>query len=132
MKSIRDIVGRVLFILGIAFLLTPLYSLSHSEFKLGPALLSVFAGAILISGGLVILAPPRLESRHRFWWPAVSGFICSVGTLLLFANLFVVYRWPAERASDWLLFGILFSLVVGGLAALVCIVTGIRAFFASS
>jgi hypothetical protein len=132
MKSIRDIIGRALLILGVAFLIVPLNSVLRSEFKLGPALLSVLAGVILVFGGIVVLEPPGLEGRPRFWWPAVSGFICSVCTFLLFVNLFVVYRWPAARASDWLIFGMLFSSVVGSLAAVVCIVTGVRAFFASS
>jgi len=129
MKFIRDIVGRVLVGLGTLCLITPLYSLLHGEFQLRTALVAVVVGVILASGGVVVLMPRNLRSRPRYWRPAISGIICSVCTLLLFVDFFVVYRWPAEKAPDWLMFVTLFLLVVAGFSAVVCIVSGARALF---
>jgi hypothetical protein len=129
MKYIRDIIGRVLVGLGTLCLITPLYSLLHANFHLRATLVAVVVGVLLTFGGIVILRPPNLQSRPRYWGPAISGVTCSICTLLLFVCFFVVYRWPAEKAPDWLMLVTLFLLVVAGLAAVVCIVSGAKAFF---
>lgn len=129
MKFIRDIVGRVLVGLGTLCLITPLYSLLHGEFQLRTTLVAIVVGVLLVFGGVVVLRPPNLQSRPRYWRPAISGIICSICTLLLFVCFFVVYRWPAEKAPDWLIFLTMILLVVAGFAAVVCIVSGARALF---
>ena len=132
MKYIRDIVGRVLIGLGTLCLVTPLYSLMHAEFNLRTTLVAVVVGVIFVSGGVVILRPPNLQNRPRYWGPAVSGLICSICMLVLFVSFFVIYRWPAEKAPDWLVLMTAFIAVVGIISAVACAVTGARAFFSPS
>jgi hypothetical protein len=127
MKYIRNLAGQVLVALGALFLVLPLYSLLRSEFKWQAELVSVTVGAILVSVGLAVLKSRSLQTRPRFWAAAVSGLVCSVCSLSVFAGLLAVCRWPAAKAPDWLILVTLFLSVVGIGAALVCIFTGARA-----
>jgi len=128
-KFIRNIIGQVLVYLGALCFISPLYALLHADFDLRTEAIVVVMGVVLACGGVFVLRSANLRRRPRYWRAAISGIICSVCTLLLLVCSFLVYRWPDETAPDWLVLVVLLLLVGAGFAALVCIVSGVRAFF---
>lgn len=127
MNYIRNIIGQVLISLGSLFILVPVYSLLHSDFKWQPVMFALIIGVILLFVGTIILKQPKLRTRPRYWAPALSGAISSACTLLLFVALIVVYRMTAKKAPDWLILVMFFLSVVAIVAAITCIATLITA-----
>src|SRR5262249_49373447 len=81
-------------------------------------------GALLLCGAFLIAKPGK--ARPPYWQPAIWGMVCSGSTLAFAICMVFSVREKNDHSSWWLLNFIALTAVVALIAAMVCLVTGIR------
>ncbi len=130
MKWICYLPGRLLLTLGALLIIggicSPLFGDSPTV-KPARVVRPVATGGFLIFCALLLLKPPSLTRRPPFWFPAISGILCSA-LFLVFGVWVVIKRAHPEVAqSDWLHYLALFCALGCVSSALVSVLTGARA-----
>jgi hypothetical protein len=105
---------------------SPLYS-DSSDIQPSVILWMAVFGGFLILCAVLLLRLPIVEHRPPFWFPAISGFLCSCFVLVITVWFTLNWAEPAAGLSSWI--GYLLAFCVAGtvLSAIVCVLTGMAA-----
>ena len=125
----RNLIGRLVGSFGGFFLVcglsAPIYSHGHD---LGVAALLFGLGVLFVFCAVLLLRPSRVEGKPPFWFPAMSGLLCSCCVLALVVLFAIVWKTPKGQIPKSVAFLTLFAAVGCVLSAIVCVITALSAF----
>ncbi len=126
MKYIRHFLGQVFASLGglliVGGICSPLYR-DSSHLEPGQVVCMVMFGIFLVFCAVLLLKPPIVEDRPPFWFPAISGFVCSCCVLVFAVWLVIKWSTPTTVLPGWTLYVVGLCVAGSVLSAIVCVVT---------
>jgi len=121
----REVLGEFMGGVGLLLIMVPFYWLLFSDsYKPGLSTAGIFLiGVALVYCCVLLERPPK--SRPPYWWPAISGMICSGCTLGFLAFGIYVARTPEKDILSWVIVMIFLLAVASAVSAITCLGSGL-------